>query len=339
MRACVLSRYTSRLSVAPHLSRNLTPSRSVACEANKAKKGGKKGNKKGGSLLGDLANAPKIQPWQTTEVIMQHLLMIESYWRAAGKPLVKADIENIADVLYEAPFAIIAHNRFAPNVKDEDAVYTYANKAALEAFQADSYGDLVGMLSSKCIEGLEETELENREKYLTTILPDSYAGAAAEQEEAVAEEEVEGDSRRVAGADSELRTSAAGGRRIGLKGRIFEIEATLWNIVSPTGVVMGQAAWFDSYKLEDGTVVTFDADGDAPTEASPEALAEAKAAVEAQADVVRSLKRQEGLSNKSPEVQEAVEELLAWKERLQALQAVAVAAAPAEAGAEAGAEV
>lgn len=38
-------------------------------------------------------------------------------------------MEKIADVLYEAPFAIIAHNRFAPNVPDEESVFTYANKA------------------------------------------------------------------------------------------------------------------------------------------------------------------------------------------------------------------
>lgn len=50
--------------------------------------------------------------------------------RAAGKPLVEnAEIDKIADVLYEAPFAILAHNRFAPNVPDEEAVYTYGNKA------------------------------------------------------------------------------------------------------------------------------------------------------------------------------------------------------------------
>lgn len=51
--------------------------RSVSCEAKKGKKkGGKKGAKKSGGLLGDV---PKLQPWQKTEVIMQHLLMIESY--------------------------------------------------------------------------------------------------------------------------------------------------------------------------------------------------------------------------------------------------------------------
>lgn len=50
--------------------------------------------------------------------------------RAAGKPLIEsAEIEKIADVVFNAPFAILSHNRFAPNVSDEEAVYTYANQA------------------------------------------------------------------------------------------------------------------------------------------------------------------------------------------------------------------
>lgn len=50
--------------------------------------------------------------------------------RAAGKPLIEnAEIEKIADVLFDAPFALLSHNRFAPGVQDEEAVFTYANQA------------------------------------------------------------------------------------------------------------------------------------------------------------------------------------------------------------------
>lgn len=38
------------------------------------------------------------------------------------------EIEKVADIIYEAPFAILAHNRFAEGVKDEESVFTYANK-------------------------------------------------------------------------------------------------------------------------------------------------------------------------------------------------------------------
>lgn len=65
---------------------------------------------------------------------------------------------------------------------------------------------------------------------------------------------------------------------------------------------MGQAAWFDSYTLEDGTVVRCGNPADV-AEASPEALAAAEAAVEEQAAAVRTLKQQDGMTNKSPEVQ------------------------------------
>lgn len=108
----------------------------------------------------------------------------------------------------------------------------------MEAFQADRFEDLVGTLSSKCIEGLEDTELASREEHLTAILPSQndapvQQGEAAEQDD---DDEVEGDRRSVAGSDAELKITPAGGRRVGLKGRIFTIDATVWNIVSPTGV-------------------------------------------------------------------------------------------------------
>lgn len=50
---------------------------SVVCHAKK--KGKKGGKQKKGSLLGSVPKKSAIQPWQTTEVIMQHLLMVESY--------------------------------------------------------------------------------------------------------------------------------------------------------------------------------------------------------------------------------------------------------------------
>ena len=51
-------------------------SASVVCNAKK--KGKKGGKKQKGSLL-DIPKKSQIQPWQTTEIIMQHLLLVESY--------------------------------------------------------------------------------------------------------------------------------------------------------------------------------------------------------------------------------------------------------------------
>lgn len=41
------------------------------------------------------------------------------------------EIEKVADALYEAPFAIMAHNRFREDVKDEESVFTYGNKVCV----------------------------------------------------------------------------------------------------------------------------------------------------------------------------------------------------------------
>jgi hypothetical protein len=41
------------------------------------------------------------------------------------------EMEKVADVIYEAPFAVMAHNRFSEGVKDEESVFTYGNKACL----------------------------------------------------------------------------------------------------------------------------------------------------------------------------------------------------------------
>lgn len=41
------------------------------------------------------------------------------------------EIDKVADAIYEAPFVVMAHNRFSEGVKDEDAVFTYGNKACI----------------------------------------------------------------------------------------------------------------------------------------------------------------------------------------------------------------
>jgi hypothetical protein len=78
IQSCV-HRASIRPSFRPSVLTSVTRQASVVCFAKKGKKGKKGGNKKGGSLLGDLAKTPQIQPWQTTDIVMQHLLMVESY--------------------------------------------------------------------------------------------------------------------------------------------------------------------------------------------------------------------------------------------------------------------
>jgi hypothetical protein len=76
-----LSAHWQRLPTVTFHSKSIVTSlnRSVSVVCNAKKKGKKGGKQKKGSLLGDAGTKPIVQPWQTTEVIMQHLLMIESY--------------------------------------------------------------------------------------------------------------------------------------------------------------------------------------------------------------------------------------------------------------------
>lgn len=42
--------------------------------------------------------------------------------------MANVEMERVADIIYEAPFAIMAHNRFSEGIKDEESVFTYGNK-------------------------------------------------------------------------------------------------------------------------------------------------------------------------------------------------------------------
>lgn len=316
---------------------------SVVCHAKK--KGKKGGKQKKGSLLGSVPKKSAIQPWQTTEVIMQHLLMVESYRRAAGKPLMEnVEIEKVADIIYEAPFAVLAHNRFAEGVKDEESVFTYANKAALDAFEAEEFSEFVGQLSSSAVAGLDPDIISEREGVLTNTAQGSSTSEAsskpsseasseasnateAKQDDAAAEGETDDEDReRKVGAGWDAQIIEGSGWRVGLKGRKILIDFELFNIYSPTGVVVGQAARFPEYKLEDGKVVKFSTGGVAVQLPTAEDLTAAQAAIDAQGDEVRRLKEAEGKTNSDPEVKEAVAELLKRKDHLAALEEAAAGA-------------
>lgn len=119
-------------------------------------------------------------------------------------------------------------------------------QAALDAFEAESYHDLVGVRSTICVAGIEDSEMASREEFLKSIVPGGPSGPASPTNEAAAEPEevedegnesddVEGDSRKLPNSDIELVVAKRKGRKIGVKGRVFEVEPNLWNVVSPTG--------------------------------------------------------------------------------------------------------
>lgn len=100
------------------------------------------------------------------------------------------------------------------------------------------------------------------------------------------------------------------------------------------GEKIGQAAVFDSYELEDGTVVKIEglaasssAAGEVAFVPTEEDLRVAEESVQQWAEYVRGLKEQQGKGNADPEVQEAVAQLKAAKESLVAWQELMAAAA------------
>jgi hypothetical protein len=131
-------------------------------------------------------------------------LLISSYRRITGKDLVEGEGSGaeMARALYEAPYGVVSHG------VEEDPIFNYGNRAALELFE---YGwrDFVALPSRKSAEAVNRAE---REKLLKRVsqygFVDDYQG---------------------------VRISATGKR--------FRIEqATVWNVVDEANVYRGQAA-------------------------------------------------------------------------------------------------
>lgn len=259
-----------------------------------AKKGGsnKKGQKK---ASGSPADPPKqALPFLSTPVIMQNLLMIESYFRKTSRPLFdenqEIDITEVSKVLWEAPFAVLAHDTSEP-----DPLFVYGNKAALDLFEC-TWDELIGTPSKQSAENVDEIQ-QDRSQALAAALEkgfiDNYQG---------------------------WRTS--------FKGNKFLISnATVFNIEAPSGARVGQGAVLRNWEYEDGRkggvgVVNADETGEI-TPPSEEQLKEAEIAVNEQAQLVRDMKEVQGLSNSSEEVQNAVAVLMERKETLEKLKKAA----------------
>lgn len=277
-------------------------SRLASFPAVAAKKGGGGGQKKGPSLI------PKEKPpYASVDVVMLTLLLVESYRRALGEPLIGGDsVEDGLEIsaapraLYEFPCAVLAHDRFSCG-EGEEPKFTYANLAAQKVFES-TWGALVGM------ESRESAELTE---------PDIQADRSGLLDRAATTGKAQKNYK---------------GWRVSSKGKKFEIQdGVLFNVKSPSGEDVGQAVVFGHWKFEDGSeggpnAPSSEVGGDAAstsssssaaaaaaTETTPSvSLEAAEAAVAEQAAAVRALK-DSGKSNSDPEVAAAVEELLRLK--------------------------
>jgi hypothetical protein len=278
-----------------------------------AKKGGGAQKKAPGLLAG----RPPPAPYAAGPVVVQSLLLLESYARRAGAPLLPAeegaepDIALAARALWEAPTPILAHDCGAPG----DAAgprFVYANAAACALFET-TFAEIVGTPSAASVGDPATSE--------------EVAAAAAERAALLAKVEADGVAHDYSGW------------RVSFRGTRFRVaDASVWNVGAPSGARVGQAAALRGWEFADGRrggslaepaepaaanayggAAVFEA-ASPGSGAGAEALAEAEAAAAAAAAAVRALKECHGLGNGDAEVQAAVGALLAAKAALAALK-------------------
>ncbi|KAA6424741.1 MAG: hypothetical protein FRX49_05408 [Trebouxia sp. A1-2] len=195
--------------------------RTLGDQAEEAKKKGGGKKKQAGSLM----DPPKpAAPYLQTEVIMHNLMMVESYKRKVGKPIMDdAEIHEITKLLWEAPYGVISHDI---EEDPDNPKYDYANKAALDLFQA-TWDELIGQPSSCTTEDVNQA---------------SASQNIADRQKLLKQTQDEG----TAAVHSYWRK--------GLKGRPVCISnGLLWNIEAPSGALIGQAIAIHEWEFEDGT--------------------------------------------------------------------------------------
>lgn len=103
----------------------------IVCMAKKEKKA--KGKKGASVLETEKPPPPPVDPYTDGDIIMHSLTIIDSYYRCVGKTIFaeKVEISAAAKKLWELPLAVVSHGT------EDDPIFNYANKAALEIFNVD----------------------------------------------------------------------------------------------------------------------------------------------------------------------------------------------------------
>lgn len=151
------------------------------------------------------------QPGPENQFQVEHVaLLLRSYRELTGQDLIPGsfDREQEARLLFEAPFFAASHDG------GEDPVLTYGNRAALELFELtwDEFTSTPSRFTA------EEPERGERERLLEAVTRQGYIDDYS-------------------------------GIRISKSGRRFEIRnATVWNLLDPSGAKVGQAATFNNWR-------------------------------------------------------------------------------------------
>jgi len=224
----VLRDRIGRAMSAGHIISRHEQRRDVSCLAKK--KGGKKkgGPKKKESKFSALtkekaASESKVVKHESTEVILDLLLLVENYAKKVGKPFPTqgaVEITSIAKEIWNAPFVLLYH-RLPQEGEGEYPTFCYVNKAALALFET-TWDEFVGMESRKTAED-EAAVQQERDEYLAKSLAEGC---------------VEG---------LEVWRVSQKGKRFLLK------DVVLWNIDSGDETI-GQAAICREWQYEDESV-------------------------------------------------------------------------------------
>lgn len=151
------------------------------------------------------------EPWLSSESVAWCRLLLDGYRRWLGRELIDRTDEGLvqAKALFEAPFVVVSHGT------ESDPILKYGNRMALALFET-TWDALCRMPSRLTAEPVNRDE---RARMLAQAATQGYIA----------------DYRGV---------------RISAKGRRFLVEdATVWNVVSPSGEQLGQAATFSKWTL------------------------------------------------------------------------------------------
>lgn len=249
-----------------------------------AAKGKKKGNSKQAKSPSPIPkSSPK--PYLSANVVMQNLLLVESYFRKTGRPLFdqEVEIQNVAQLLWEAPFALMSHDA------SEDPKVTYANRAGLALFEAE-WDEMIGVKSKNTAR--EEGAVNHREER-AAMLKEALANGYVDSYTGV---------RQTIKGDKEFRI----------------LDATIFSIESPGGDAVGQGAVLRLWEKDgiQGGPLAIVEEAAVGEGMDPTVLEALQAEVDRCAAVVRDLKENQGLSNSDEAVQAAVADLLAAKSKI-----------------------
>ncbi|SFB30669.1 MEKHLA domain-containing protein [Cohnella sp. OV330] len=135
-------------------------------------------------------------------------LLMDSYLNLTGKSLIVAESEpRAAELLYEAPFALLSHGT------ESDPVLNYGNRTALSLWEM-SWKTFTEMPSRLTAEPLEQSV---REAFMENVRQKGYSDGY--------------EGVRISGSGKRFRIE----------------QAVVWNLIDEKGVYRGQAAMFPSW--------------------------------------------------------------------------------------------